>query len=181
MPKGIYIILSHVGFLLWYVIMIGTSNEVLLWLTRHSEWAELLGMSRQRLVGLRKHIADGGISEERKEEILTRMNIRVEQIRNGTMYGQSNISLPSVVRCVRKRYVLPAVVRDKHGKFFSEVTLVRMVEREEKMCGLNLDMVCRAIKRGDLPSREVVREVLNRKGWTMFEPRQVLPSVWEVE
>ena len=53
--------------------MIGTSDEILMWLTEHSEYAPLLQMSRQRLVGLRKHLRCGEVSEGRKDEILERL------------------------------------------------------------------------------------------------------------
>lgn len=159
--------------------MKGTSDEVLEWLTHHSEYAELMQMSRQRLVGLRHHLSLGDVSEDRKDEILERLQKRIEALQS--LSSSRSIRLPRVVRKVRNRYVLPAIVRDHHGKFYNEVTLIKMVERDERMRDLNLDMVCRAIKRGDLPSKEVVREVLNRKGWNIFEDRMVLPSVWEVE
>ncbi len=159
--------------------MRGTSDEVLMWLTEHSEYAPLLQMSRQRLVGLRKHLRYDEVSEERKEEILERLKNRSSALQTSSI---RNINIPLItIRKVRSQYILPAVVRDHHGKFYNEVTLIKMAEREEKMKDLHLDMVCRAIKRGDLPSKEVVREVLNRKGWNIFEERMVLPSVWEVE
>lgn len=159
--------------------MRGTSDEILLWLTEHSEYAPLLQMSRQRLVGLRKHLRYDEVSEDRKEEILERLKNRSSALQTSPI---RNINIPLItVKKMRSRYVLPAIVRDHHGKFYSEVTLIKMVEREEKMKDLHLDMVCRAIKRGDMPSKEVVREVLNRKGWNIFEERMVLPSVWEIE
>ncbi len=163
--------------------MIGTSNEILQWLTRHSEYAPLMCISRQRLVGLRKHLYCNELGEERKEELLFRLQRRIEQLRAAGEYGCGMTLLGCVksdVRLLRKRYILPAVVRDKHGKYFQETTMVRMVAHEEKMQDLHLDKVCGAITRGDLPSEEVVREILRRKGWTMFEPRYEMPSVWEV-
>lgn len=159
--------------------MRGTSDEILEWLTHHSEYAELMQMSRQRLVGLRKHLSCGEVSETRKDEILERLQNRMAALQSSPICPV--INLPRAIRKVRSQYVLPAIVHDHHGKFYNEVTLIKMVEHEEKMRDLNLDMVCRAIKRGDLPSKEVVREVLNRKGWNIFEERMVLPSVWEVE
>lgn len=159
--------------------MIGTSDEILDWLTRHSEYAELMQMSRQRLVGLRHHLSRGEVGEHRKEEILERLQNRMDALQS--LSSSRAIKLPRAIRKVRNQYILPAVVRDHHGKFYNEVTLIKMVEHEERMRDLNLEMVCRAIKRGDLPNKEVVREVLNRKGWNIFEDRMVLPSVWEVE
>ena len=57
--------------------MTGTSDEVLMWLTEHSEFAPLLQMSRQRLVGLRKHLRCGEVSEQKKDEILERLKNRM--------------------------------------------------------------------------------------------------------
>lgn len=163
--------------------MIGTSNEILQWLTRQSEYAPLMCISRQQLVGLRKHLYSNELSEERKEELLLRLQRRIEALRAEGKAAEFQPLLGCIkteVRCLRRRYMLPAVVRDKHGKYFQETTLIRMVAHEERMQDLHLDKVCGAITRGDLPSEEVVREVLHRKGWTMFEPRHELPSVWEV-
>lgn len=159
--------------------MIGTSNEVLMWITHHHEYAELMQMSRQRLVGLRKHLMYGEVSERRKDEILERLQKRIEALQISAV--RYNISPLRNVKKIRGQYILPAVVRDHHGKFFSELTFIKMVEKEEKMQDLNLDMVCRAMKRGDFPTERVVREALNRKGWYVFEKRTILPSVWEVE
>ncbi len=167
--------------------MVGTSNEILIWLSRHSEYAPLLQMSRQRLVGMRKRLYCNEIGEETKEEILLRLKNRIVAINSGnccrdTMFPNTNLTCGiRDVRCLRPRYILPAVVRDKHGKFFQETTMVRMVAREEKMADLNLDKVCATMKYGCLPSERIVREVLRRKGWNIFEPRHELPSVWEVE
>ena len=161
--------------------MIGTSNEILLWLSRHSEYAPLLQMSRQRLVGMRKHLYCNEIGEETKEEILLRLKNRIAGLQNGITHHDGCLHGIRDVRCLRPRYILPAVVRDKHGKFFQETTMVRMVAREEKMADLNLDKVCATMKYGCLPSERIVREVLRRKGWNIFEPRHELPSVWEVE
>ena len=154
--------------------MIGTSDEVLLWLTRDSRYAPLLGMSRQRLVGLRKHLACGELGEQAKESMLMRLCRRMEAL------SPENCDLPCAVRRVRSGYVLPAIVRDKHGRLYSELSLVRMCRRDIRFAGLHLDHVCGAITRGEYPSHEVVRSLLRAKGWTMTEPRCVLPSVWEV-
>lgn len=162
--------------------MIGTSNEILMWLSRHSEYAPLLQMSRQRLVGMRKHLYCNEIGEQTKEEILLRLKNRIAGLQESTTHHSANLTCGiRDVRCLRERYLLPAVVRDKHGKFFQETTMVRMVADEEKMADLNLDKVCATMKYGCLPSERIVKEVLRRKGWTMFEPRHELPSVWEVE
>lgn len=162
--------------------MIGTSNEILMWLSRHSEYAPLLQMSRQRLVGMRKHLYCNEIGEQTKEEILLRLKNRIAGLQNSTTHHDGYLTCGiRDVRCLRERYILPAVVRDKHGKFFQETTMIRMVAREEKMADLNLDKVCATMKYGCLPSERIVSEVLRRKGWNMFEPRHELPSVWEVE
>lgn len=166
-----------------YIEMIGTCNEILLYLTRHSEYAPLFQMSRQRLVGMRKHLYGNEIAETTKEKMLLDLKNRIYRLRNDEKFILKSLDIKFLlidIQKLRNRYILPAVVRDKHGKYFQETTMVRMVAHEEKMQDLHLDKVCGAITRGDLPSEEVVREVLRRKGWTMFEPRYEMPSVWEV-
>lgn len=138
--------------------MIGTCWEILLFATYDSRFANILNMSRQRLVGLRKHINEKNISKKKIDLYL--------------------IDLSAV--CIRPSFTLPAIVRDKHGKFFNELTMIRMVASEEKMRDLNLGKVCASIKQGQFPNKETVREVLRRKGWTMFAEREVVPSIWEL-
>ena len=153
-----------------------------MWLSRHSEYAPLLQMSRQRLVGMRKHLYCNEIGEQTKEEILLRLKKRIAGLQESTTHHGGDLTCGiRDVRCLRERYLLPAVVRDKHGKFFQETTMVRMVADEEKMADLNLDKVCATMKYGCLPSERIVKEVLRRKGWNIFEPRHELPCVWEVE
>lgn len=158
--------------------MRGTIDEVLEWLTYHREYAPLMQMSRQRLVGLRWRLNQGSLSEEYKEQLLERLKNRIDALESVNICPNSN--LPSSPRKVRDAYILPAIVRDHHGRFFTELALIKMAERDKKMHDLNLGWVCGAMKRGGYPSKEVVREVLNRKGWNMFEERMKLPSVWEV-
>lgn len=163
--------------------MIGTCNEILLYLTRNSEVAPLFQVSRQRLVGLRKHLYGNEIAEATKEKMLIDLKNRIAGLRSDEKFMSKSIDKKFLlidIRKIRNRYVLPAVVRDKHGKYFQETTFIRMVCNEKKMEDLNLGKVCASMKYGCLPLETTVREALRRKGWTMFEPRQELPSVWEV-
>ena len=145
--------------------MVGTIDEILFHIALKTENANALCMSRQRLVHLRCHIPE--LSEDTKRMYLNRYQNSVGH------YGK--------LRCLREDKIIPAVVRDKHGKFFTEQTLLLMVEREEKMNGLHLNRVCEHIRLGQLPNENIVREVLRRKGWTMFQERTYLPSIWELE
>lgn len=146
--------------------MVGTIDEILLYLTLKTENAEALEMSRQRLVGLRKHLKHGELSEQKKISLLERYNKNVVHFS---------------IRCVREAFDLPAIVRDKKGRFFTEQSLLLMVEHEEKMEGLHLNKVCSHLRRGEFPSKDIVREVLRRKGWTMFREREHVPSLWLVD
>lgn len=145
--------------------MVGTIDEILLYITLDFKNAELLDMSRQRLVGLRKHIPNE-LSEARKAELIARYNDRVAGYKR--------------VTCLREAFHLPAIVRDHKGRFYTEQSLLLMVEHEEKMQGLHLDKVCEHIRNGQFPNKETVREVLRRKGWTMFREREHVPSLWQV-
>lgn len=147
--------------------MVGTIDEVLLYITLEMGNAEVLEMSRQRLVGLRKHLKHGELSEEKKKDLISRWNTNAKQFRCAV--------------CLREAFDLPAIVRDHKGRFFTEQSLLLMVEGEEKMRGLHLDKVCGAIRNGQFPNKETVREVLRRKGWTMFREREHVPSLWKVE
>lgn len=143
--------------------MIGTMDEILLWLVLDWHNAEKLNMSRQRMQYVRDHYRD--YSEERKRKWFE-------------AYQQNS---PHTIRKVRDRYVVPAVVCDKKGRRYTEVTFVRSLAREkERFADLNLDKVLAVMKTGALPSEGVVRQLLHRKKGWMIEPRVELPSVWEV-
>lgn len=157
--------------------MIGTANEIIDYLSRHSEYAQYMSMSRQRLAGLRVRLRTGTISEKRKQELLENLQKRLESLRDSSPSGL--LSVP-MVRCKRPSYTLPAIVRDHHGKLFTEIAVIKMAARETSMRDLNLNHVCGTFNVGYLPSEQTLRTVLKRKGWNLFEPRMVLPSVWEV-
>lgn len=159
--------------------MRGSSTEVLMWITYHHEYAEMLQMTRQRLVGLRHKLRENKVSEEKREMLLEKLQKRIDFLQTNVV--RTRYCSLCNVRKIRDKYILPAVVKDHHGKFFSELTFIKMVAGEEKMRDLKLEFECRVIKRGDFPKKEVVREALNRKGWSIFEERMELPSVWEVE
>lgn len=155
--------------------MIGTIDEVLLYITEKSEWAPLLRMSRQRLVGLRTRLKKNNLGEDYKRKLLFRLRdtSHAPTCRFNTM--------PIEVRLIRERYVLPAVVRDKHGKFFTELSLVKICWQSGGYEDLHLAQVYSAMHQGKFPRMELLCELLRRKGWTLFEARYEMPSVWEVD
>lgn len=158
--------------------MVGTSDEVLEWLTHHVYYAPLMQMSRQRLVGLRHKLHEGTVSEQRKDELLERLNNRINFLKRTSM---SSVDCEQYhIRKVRGRYVLPAVVMDRKGRIYNELTMIKIMKHREELQDLNIHMVYRAVKRGDFPTIEVRNEVLRRLGWKVVEERMVLPSVWEV-
>lgn len=160
--------------------MKGTSDEVLEWLTHHTEYAPLMQMSRQRLVGLRKRLRRTEVSEQVKEELLERLKNRVEALKCTEVCAVSGMC--PTIRKVRDRYVLPAVIKDTKGRLFHETTFIKVVQHEKMLKDLNLTRVVRSgIDNGKLPSKEVVHEAVKRKHWSILEERMVLPSVWEVE
>ena len=173
--------------------MIGTSTEILSWFASDSRYANLLDMSRQRLVWFRMKLKENhGLSEERKEEYLKKIQDNLNSVRIGTSgryssryssrYSRGYSGEVYTLTCLRKRYILPAVVCDHHGRLFHENTLIKMCYRKKEFADLNLANICNALGReGRLPKEDVVRELLRRKGWNMVEPRHVLPSVWKIE
>lgn len=161
--------------------MIGTSKELLLLLSKDSKYANLLNMSRQRLVWFRMKVAQDGFSEQRIEEYLKKIQKNLDSSRVGTRRGDSFYEF-STVRCVRQQYVLPAVVCDHHGRLFLETALVKACSRSKEYDDLNLKYVVMAMGNDcqHLPNEEIVRELLRRKGWYMVEPRYVVPAIWEI-
>lgn len=160
--------------------MIGTAKEILLWLASDTRNAKLLNMSRQRLVCFRTWLKQDSISEERMEEYIKNLKKNSDKIRMGSDGGLS-CGLYSAI-CLRKKYILPAVVCDHRGRLFHETALVKACMSKPGYEDLNLSKVVNVMGReGCLPSEQIVRELLRRKGWNMVEPRHILPSVWCVE
>lgn len=147
--------------------MIGTIDEILLYITLDTGNAKQLEISRQRLVGLRKRLTCGELSEKKKIELVSRFN--------------NNVSPYKKISCLREAFDLPAIVRDHKGRFYTECSFLLLVEHELKMQGLHLNKVCEHVRFGHFPSKDVVREALRRKGWTMFREREHVPSLWEIK
>lgn len=139
--------------------MVGTSEEVLLQVFEDSRYAEMLFISRQRMYSLRGHLKAGDMSYTRQAELLTKCGAKM----------------------LRERFDLPAIVRDHKGRFYTELSLLLMVEPEHQMSDLNLNKVCSSIRQGQFPKKETVREVLRRKGWTMFRERETIPAIWQID
>lgn len=180
--------------------MVATTHDLLLFLTTDYRYAPLLNMSRQKLVGLRNRLYYNKLPESQKELMLSRLMERIEKLKNPS--SQRPISTGSVstrnrngevrslpvpvyldvpdIRLIRKSLVLPAVVRDHHGKFFQETTMIRMFYREHMFDDLHLEHVIAMMQTGAMPSEKIVREMIRRKNWTMFAERYELPSLWQV-
>lgn len=186
--------------------MIGTSSEIIWWMTFHYQFANALSISRQRLVSIRNNAVNRVFSQKRIEEFEKKLQNFFGNGAMGTEAGHSLwgvgeintlkraitysgggrfVSIDGVTytyfRIIRPRVVLPAVVRDHKGKFFSEVTFLNMVKHEEKMRDLHLYLGIedKRLKDG-LPNRDILREALRRKGWNIFAEREELPAIWEI-
>jgi len=176
--------------------MIGTSTEILLWLSNDYRYAPLFCMSRQKLVGLRRRLYDNRLTLDGRDRLLQNLCDRIKKLTNPV--STTDVStMPSVpderkwypktillpvpeVRCVRKGMIIPAVIHDKKGRAFTETTFLRMIADEWQMKDLHIDKVLGMMKAGGLPDKKIVREALRRKEWNMFVDRYELPSVWEV-
>jgi hypothetical protein len=158
-------------------------------------------MSYQRLTGLRKRLYYNRLTESAKEQMMQRLCERIKKLKNPSSSGVIStrpisthrakdgeidtfpkpvyLDVPDI-KCVRKGFIIPAVVRDHHGKFFQETTLIKVMSKRECMSDLNLDRVVNMMKTGAFPSKDVVREVIRRVGWNMYEERYDMPSLWQV-
>ena len=180
--------------------MIGTSTEILLWLSSDYRYAPLFGMSRQRLVGLRKRVIDDRMSVEARDAMLERLSKRLEKLTTATFalppeskerrdighdgrqkaYPKPVLLEVPVVQLVRKGMLCPAVVRDHRGRFFHETTFIRMMKDSPLMADLHLEKVMGPLEQGKLIAWETLVEVARRKDWDITAKRIELPSIWEV-
>lgn len=137
--------------------MFGTGREILRAASHYGRFMNQLDLSAQGGIRIRKHL-DNGMSEEQLEDYLVRIGARK----------------------IRDKVVVPAAIKDKKGRLFTEATFLLSVENEKMFDDLNLNLVCGHIRIGELPNERIVREVMRRKKAYIFAQRVVLPAIWEL-
>lgn len=141
--------------------MIGTSYEMMLYMTYLHNVPEVLGVTKQRLVKLRERISNKRISEEVLIDMLTKLD------------------------CVQVRpsMTLPAIVRDKNGYLYTEYSYVKMFFTQEladkyEVSKNKIISIAEANKSID---RALFKHLLRRRQAHVIIPQEVLPSVWSYE
>lgn len=144
------------------MVMIGTSFEMLLYFSLFHQTGLKLGLSPNRMFAMRKRIKLMNYREETVIEYLTKLDCT----------------------CVREKALIPAIVRDKKGRIFDEVTFTRLYLTDEIAAD-----ICRKLKsnigniyvhKGMLTDR-ALKIFLKTKGAHKEQDRVVLPSVWKYD
>jgi hypothetical protein len=139
--------------------MIGTSTEMLLYLSYHEDFNKICG-TRRTLVHIRSKLGNNGYSEEQMSEWLQLLGCT----------------------CLRESIVIPAVIIDRHGRVFDEHTFVDLfltdTMKEDLKRKLNMDRLI--VKGGYLHERALKIFLRKRKAYVHMQ-RYTLPSVWLYE
>lgn len=143
--------------------MIGTSYEMLLYFSHLHSTGLKLGFSPTRMYELRKRIKRMNYGEDTIIEYLKKLDCT----------------------CVREKVLVPAIIRDKKGRIFDEITFTRLYLSED----IAKD-ICRKqrlsdtrwlyVRKGMLTDR-ALKIFLKTKGAHKVQERVVLPSVWKYD
>lgn len=141
--------------------MIGTASEMLLFFAYRKETAAILGVTLERLRGIRTRVSNHNYSEEALVEMLEKLECK----------------------CIRPKYILPAVVKDKEGRIFTEQTFARTYFTQEfaEKWGVNYNRIMAALKRGMYMNKPLLKHLLRSKRAWIIEDRVELDSVWSYE
>lgn len=143
--------------------MIGTDWEILLYAS-YTSLADKWELSHNRLLVMRKYINKHKLSVSIRTDMLNKIGAKQ----------------------LRPSYTLQGIIKDRYGRIFTEESFIRMFineNKDDRYDDLHIKDVKARLKRGNLPSSELVKEVVKRKGkdWLIVEPRFQVPSVWELK
>ena len=141
--------------------MIGTSREILLYLSYFDDIKKVLALTPERLRLLRSRLSKNDVSEDYIIDMLTRVGCR----------------------CIRPKVILPCIVKDHNGRLFDEYSFVKMFFTPEIAKRYNVDYRC-TIAKADMNQsidRAIFKHVLKkRRAWIVLD-NMVLDSVWSYE
>ena len=141
--------------------MIGTSHELLLYMSYDSDIVSVLKLTPSRLRLLRHKLSQHKVSEEYIISALVRMGCR----------------------CIRPRVVLPCIVQDKNGRRYDEYTFVKMFFSREIADRYQVDYekTMRVAESHNSINRPLFKHILkSRRAWIVLD-NMVLDSVWSFE
>lgn len=141
--------------------MIGTSYEMLLYLSYFPSTWDKLGLHPQRLTRLRNRISFKNYPEDTMTDWLTKLDCK----------------------CVRPKIVLPAVVRDRFGKTYDENTFLQLFLTQEiaDKWGINRQSVYDTIARGLFVDIATLKHVIRSRRGAIVQQRFTLDSIWSYE
>ena len=140
--------------------MIGTANEMLLYLSYSSRDFKKVRESNKSIIKIRNHVSRDEYSEKQMSKMLQQLGCTM----------------------IRPRVVVPAIIVDRHKRVFDEYTFIKtymspFVEEELKR---KLSMEDIYTKEGCLHPRAMTIFLHKKKAY-ISAPRCVLPSVWSYE
>lgn len=135
--------------------MIGTSFEMLYYLSNIHDVRINLCASRKRMNKLREQIVRQSIDEDEVIGMLEHLDCKM----------------------IRPKYILPAIIEDRYGKKYNERSFVKgCCTDEEKKSIRFLSSTSQLVKNDDR-----LKELVKQKRGKFIEHRLTTPSVWSYE
>ena len=134
--------------------MVGTSYEILLYLSYQHSTAERLGIHYQRLVRMRPRIASKNYDEQTLSDMLRRLDCR----------------------CLREQVCIPAVIRDKDGHLWDEKSFVKNFLTDEICKKIRVEK----FSTRTITPAELCRSSEPQSA-TIVKSRMTLDSVWSYD
>lgn len=141
--------------------MIGTDWEILLYAS-YTSLADKWELSHKRLLVMRKYINERKLSVSTRTDMLNKIGARQ----------------------LREAFVVPALVVDKRGRFFTELTFYKYFRKYYEKNNTDIDFVHIQgnVTRGCLPSEETTAELIRRthSHFKLYAERYYVPAIWEL-
>lgn len=141
--------------------MIGTSYEMMLYLSYDKDVQKELKRTNLRMNLLRHRLSEHRVPEELLADMLTRLGCR----------------------CIRPRVILPCIVKDKNGRLYDEHTFVKLFFTQEFADKHHADysaIMGIATKNHSIKRHLFKHLLLSRRAWIVLD-NMMLDSVWSYE
>ena len=138
--------------------MFGTGYELLYYFSFDNNARLKIGILPQQAVNFRKHVVAHWYCEERITEWLTTLGCTQ----------------------IRPQVIVPAVLRSKKGKLYTERTVLAVLKPED-YTRYDIVQIRNRLRRKktNMPDEKFIRHVCRHGHFTKIIDRVVMPSVWE--
>ena len=141
--------------------MVGTSYEMLYYLSHDSDIISMLRLSPPRVGLLRRRLVSHSLQKEVVEEMLTKVGCK----------------------CLRPSFDLPCMIKDKNGRIYDENTFVKIYFTPElaKEYGYEYRRMIAMIENGKSICQPLFKHLLKKRRAWIITDRMSLDSIWSYE